>query len=75
MTLFQRGDRVRFTAQAVAAGRQPAGELGTICQAVYPRGMSVRVLWDRHGSRSGLRCSRELIEKVEPKGGDLFTET
>jgi hypothetical protein len=61
-TIFRRGDRVRLTAQAVAAGRQPADELGTICQNVNPTGLSVQVLWDRHGSRSGVRCDRVLIE-------------
>jgi hypothetical protein len=69
MAAFQRGDRVQLTAQARAAGRQPADELGTICLKVNPMGLSVRVLWDRYGSRSGLRCDRKLIELAEPKGG------
>jgi hypothetical protein len=30
--------------------------------------MSVRVVWDSYGSRSGLYCSRDILRKVDGKG-------
>jgi hypothetical protein len=65
-TTFRKGDRVQLNELARARGFGSGAKLGTVCRSPNPTAMSVRVVWDTHGSRSGLYCSREFLRKVNP---------
>jgi hypothetical protein len=60
MAIFRKGDRVVLTDAARATARGHA-ETGTVRNSPNPTAMSVRVVWDTHGSRAGLDYPRELL--------------
>jgi hypothetical protein len=68
-TIFRKGDRVRLTDDARAAGVAPGFELGTVCRSPNFGARNVKVVWDTHGSRDGLYCGRDLIQPAAETHG------
>jgi Peptidase family M41 len=63
-TTFRRGDRVRLTEAALATSKGPA-DTGTVRNSPNPTALYVRIVWDRHGSRTGRTYPRDLIQLVD----------